>query len=125
MPTQTLRVASRPEGVRQGGCAFRGNHLIKHWSTNQKVVTLSSGETELTGIVKGATEALGLKSLSADLGLDAGLKLHALQRSASASEVVLVGFATLPQDSSGFKSDYEMETLPCLRFWAQRTQPTC
>ena len=60
-----------------GGCAFRGNHLIKHWCTTQKVVTLSSGEAELTGIVKGATEALGLKSLSADLGWDAGLKLHA------------------------------------------------
>ena len=34
-------------------------------------------EAELTGIVKGATEALGLKSLSADLGWDSGLKLHA------------------------------------------------
>eukprot|EP00969_Alexandrium_andersonii_P340842 15065296-Alexandrium_andersonii.AAC.1 len=25
-----------------GGCAFRGAHLIKHWSSTQKAVTLSS-----------------------------------------------------------------------------------
>ena len=62
---------------KSGGCAFRGSHLIKHWSSTQKVLTLSSGEAELTGIVKGATEALGLKSLSADLGRETDLKMHA------------------------------------------------
>ena len=60
-----------------GGCALRGKHLVKHWSSTQKVVTLSSGEAELAGIVKGASEALGLKSLCADLGLDAHLQIHA------------------------------------------------
>jgi hypothetical protein len=59
-----------------GGCAMRGTHLIKHWSSTQKTVTLSSGEAELNGIVKGAAEALGLQSLGRDLGVEVGLSLH-------------------------------------------------
>ena len=50
---------------------------MKHWASTQKVVTLSSGEAELAGIVKGASEALGLQSLCADLGIQAGLEIHA------------------------------------------------
>ena len=52
-----------------------GKHLIKHWSSTQKVVTLSSGEAELYGVVKGATEALGLRSLAQDLGIGT-LEIH-------------------------------------------------
>jgi hypothetical protein len=59
-----------------GGCAMRGTHLIKHWSSTQKTVTLSSGEAELNGIVKGAAEALGLQSLGRDLGIEIELSLH-------------------------------------------------
>jgi hypothetical protein len=59
-----------------GGCAMRGTHLIKHWSSTQKSVTLSSGEAELNGIVKGAAEALGLQSLGRDLGISLELSLH-------------------------------------------------
>ena len=47
---------------------MRGAHLIKHWAATQKVVALSSGEAELGGIVKGISEAIGLRSLGADLG---------------------------------------------------------
>ncbi len=39
-----------------------GCHLVKHWGTTQKVVTLSSGRAELAGIVKGSAEALGLRA---------------------------------------------------------------
>jgi len=60
-----------------GGCALIGTHLVKHWSTTQRVVTLSSGEAELAGIVKGAAEALGLKSLARDLGREIPIKLFA------------------------------------------------
>jgi hypothetical protein len=60
-----------------GGCAMMGSHLIKHWSTTQKVVTLSSGEAELAGIVKGTAEALGLQSLAADLGISIKVQIHA------------------------------------------------
>ena len=51
-------------------CTFR-QHLIKHWAPTQKVVTLSPGEAELYGVVKGATEALGLRSLAQDMGVSA------------------------------------------------------
>ena len=54
-----------------------GSHLIKHWSSTQKVVTLSSGEAELAGIVKGSAEALGLRSLAADLGITTDVKVYA------------------------------------------------
>lgn len=60
-----------------GGCIFYGNHMIKHWSTTQKVVTLSSAEAELAGIVKSVGEALGLQSLAADLGIQAEISVHA------------------------------------------------
>ena len=58
-----------------GGAATRGNHLIKHWSTTQPTVALSSAEAELTGICKGASQSLGLQSLAADLGIKLNLKL--------------------------------------------------
>ena len=60
-----------------GGCAARGGHLLKHWSVTQKTVTLSSGEAELGGVVKAATEGIGLQSLARDLGLDYPLQLYA------------------------------------------------
>ena len=60
-----------------GGCAMMGTHLVKHWSSTQKVVTLSSGEAELAGIVKGSSEALGLRSLCSDLGITTDLHVYA------------------------------------------------
>ena len=54
-----------------------GTHLVKHWSSTQKVVTLSSGEAELAGIVKGSSEALGLRSLCEDLGISTDLHVYA------------------------------------------------
>jgi hypothetical protein len=59
-----------------GGCAMRGSHLIKHWSSTQKAVTLSSGEAELCGIVKGTAEALGIQSLGRDLGIEMSVSIH-------------------------------------------------
>ena len=60
-----------------GGMALRGRHLIKHWSSTQKAVTLSSGEAELNGIVKGTAEALGIQSLGRDLGVEMALRVRA------------------------------------------------
>jgi hypothetical protein len=60
-----------------GGCAMRGRHLLKHWSVTQKVVTLSSGEAELAGVVRGASEGCGLQSLAADLGVVLRFSIHA------------------------------------------------
>ena len=52
-----------------GGCAMLGSHLLKHWSSTQKVLALSSGEAELAGILKGTSEGMGLRSLAQDLGI--------------------------------------------------------
>ena len=56
-----------------GGAACRGNHLIKHWSTTQVTVALSSAEAELTGISKGAAQGLGLQTIAQDLGIELNL----------------------------------------------------
>ena len=58
-----------------GGCALRGAHLVKHWSSTQKAITLSSGEAELAGVVKGSSEGLGLQSIALDLGRGLGLRV--------------------------------------------------
>ena len=60
-----------------GGLRLRGAHVIKHWATTQKHVTLSSGEAELGGVVKGAAEGLGVQALAFDLGFELDLALHA------------------------------------------------
>ena len=59
-----------------GGAACRGNHLIKHWSTTQATVALSSAVAELTGISKGAAQGLGLQTIAADLGITLNLCVH-------------------------------------------------
>ena len=45
-----------------------GSHYIRGWSKTQAVVSLSSGEAELAGIVRGTCEAIGAKSIAKDLG---------------------------------------------------------
>ena len=45
-----------------------GKFYIGGWSNTQAVISLSSGESELAGIVRGACEAPGAKSISKDLG---------------------------------------------------------
>ena len=47
---------------------FLGKHLIKSWSSTQQVMALSSGEAELYGMLKGATQTKGLFSMMADFG---------------------------------------------------------
>ena len=58
-----------------GGAACRGQHLVKHWSTTQSTVALSSAEAELTGISKGAAQGLGLQSFALDLGMSLSLRV--------------------------------------------------
>ena len=59
-----------------GGALLLGSHLVKHWSTTQAVLALSSTEAELYAIVKGASQALGLQSLTADLGWRSEITVH-------------------------------------------------
>ena len=51
-----------------GGLVLRGAHVLKHWSTTQVSIALSSGEAELVSLVRGACEGLGVRSLEEDLG---------------------------------------------------------
>ena len=48
---------------------------LETWSKTQLVIALSTGEAELAAIVKGWTEALGVKSLLADFGVRIRLKI--------------------------------------------------
>ena len=54
-----------------GGLLMMGKHLIKSWSSTQKVIALSSGEAELYALLKGATQAKGLMSMSGDWNIEA------------------------------------------------------
>ena len=58
-----------------GGCVMLGGHTLKHWSTTQSTVTLSSGEAEFHGLVKGAGVALGQQALLEDLGIQLPIRL--------------------------------------------------
>ena len=54
---------------------MRGGHLLHAWSQTQTTVALSSGEAELTGTYTGASKGIGLRSLSAGLGLTFNLQV--------------------------------------------------
>ena len=60
-----------------GGLVQLGSHVIKHWSTTQATVALSSAEAEYAALVKAASNLLGVQALMEDLGVkDVPLKVH-------------------------------------------------
>ena len=60
-----------------GGLVRLGKHEIKHWSTTQATIALSSAEAEYASLVKAASQLLGVRALLRDLGVeDAALELH-------------------------------------------------
>ena len=52
-----------------------GEYLVKSWSSSQPGVTLSSGEAELCGVIRGSGMGRGFHSLMADLGHDLPLRV--------------------------------------------------
>ena len=50
-----------------GGVLLHGSAMISHWSKTQSNVSLSSGEAELNGAVKGISELLGVLGLVIEL----------------------------------------------------------
>ena len=58
-----------------GGCVMAGSHLLKSWASTQPTVTLSSGEAELYGVVRGGAIGLGFLSLLADFGVKLILRI--------------------------------------------------
>ena len=53
-----------------------GDHCIKTWSSTQSVIALSSGEAEYYGLVKGASQSIGIQSMLRDLGVEAKIKIN-------------------------------------------------
>ena len=58
-----------------GGVVVVNGTAVKSWSYTQSTLTLSSAEAELVAFVKSAAEALGAKSLAADLGLELAIEM--------------------------------------------------
>ena len=50
-----------------GGAIMLGTRNVKHWSSAQTTIALSSGEAEVRGIARGAAHALGFRSIANDL----------------------------------------------------------
>jgi len=53
-----------------GGVIVIGSHYIRSWSSTQKTIALSSGEAELTAMVKASCEAIGMAQLARDWGIE-------------------------------------------------------
>ncbi len=53
-----------------------GGVALKHWSSTQAIVALSSGEAKYTALVKAAAESLGIQALAADLGWRMKVAVH-------------------------------------------------
>ena len=62
----------------------QGNHLIRHSSTLQTTIGLSSAEAEYYAMTKGAAYALGIQSLLKDWLLDIEIELYSDSSSAIA-----------------------------------------
>ena len=52
-----------------------GKHTMKHWSSTQASIALSSGEAEFAGLIRGAGQGLGYQALLRDLGVGAPLRV--------------------------------------------------
>jgi len=59
-----------------GGVAMLGGHSIKSWCSTQSIVSLSSGEAEYYGIVKGASIGLGLRNMLKDFGVEVAIRVN-------------------------------------------------
>ncbi len=59
-----------------GGALQHGWHCVKTWSSTQATVALSSGESELYSLTKGASQAIGMLALAVDLGVVLDARLH-------------------------------------------------
>ena len=63
-----------------------GDHVIKSWSTTQATIALSSGEAEYYGMVKGASMAMGIRSM---LGADLEVRIR-IRTDASAAKGIAI-----------------------------------
>ncbi len=68
-----------------GGEVMFGKQCIKTYSQTQETVALSSGESEFYGIAMAATMGLGMKGVTADLGLE--VKVQVIKDSRAAKSI--------------------------------------
>ena len=59
----------------QGGVVMLGGCCIKSWSSTQSLISLSSGESEFYGVVKGGSVGLGVQAMLKDMGFDLSLEV--------------------------------------------------
>ena len=52
-----------------------GKHTVKHWSSTQASIALSSGEAEFAGVIRGSGQGLGYQALLSDLGVSVPLRV--------------------------------------------------
>jgi len=52
-----------------------GKHAVKHWSSTQTSISLSSGEAEFAGVIRGAGQGLGYQALLKDVGVELPLRV--------------------------------------------------
>ena len=50
--------------------------MVKSWCSTQSIVSLSSGEAEYYGSVKGASIGLGLRSMLGDFGVGVAIRVN-------------------------------------------------
>ena len=50
--------------------------MLKSWSSTQRTVALSSGEAELTAMVRATSEGLGVRSLWKEWGQEVALEVY-------------------------------------------------
>ena len=58
-----------------GGCILWGGRFVKAWSKTMDILALSSGESELGGVVKACTEGMGLQAVLRDFGINVNVKI--------------------------------------------------
>ena len=59
-----------------GGIVSFGSHVVKSWSVTQKVIATSSAEAEYYAMVKGTSNALGIRGILRDLGVIRKVRLN-------------------------------------------------
>ena len=59
------------------GTITHGDHYIKSWSSQQSLVSLSSAEAELYGVVKASSETLGAQAMAGDFGHTQSVRIYA------------------------------------------------
>ena len=59
-----------------GGCILWGGAMLKAWSKTITTLALSSGESELSAMAKGAAEGLGVEAILKDFGIEVLVEIH-------------------------------------------------